>query len=91
MQEFARSIDVQPQWVKAESSRTFTYVRKYSAGGKTCKAKRVVWYDDARSLEAKLPLVERHGLRGIAIWALGNEGVGTWPSLTEFGRQLARR
>jgi spore germination protein YaaH len=91
MQEFARNLDVQPWWVKAESSRTFSYVKKYSSGGQTCKAKRVVWYDDARSLETKTPLVERYGLRGIAIWALGNEGVGTWPNLTDFGRQLARR
>jgi spore germination protein len=91
MQEFAKSIDVKPTWVERQSSRTFTYVRTYSSGGDTCKAKRVVWYDDARSLAAKTPLVERHNLRGIAIWALGNEGVGTWPNLTEFGRQLARR
>jgi spore germination protein len=91
MQEFAKSIDVKPTWNEQQSSRTFTYVRTYSSGGDTCKAKRVVWYDDARSLAAKTPLVERHNLRGIAIWALGNEGVGTWPNLTEFGRQLARR
>ena len=43
-----------------------------------------------QSLSAKVPLVDRFGLRGIAIWALGNEGAGTWTELTSFGRQLAR-
>ncbi len=90
MNAFARSIGKTPHWREKASSQRFTYVKTYSSGGLTCRAKRVVWFDDARSLRAKAPLVDRHALRGIAIWALGNEGAGTWPSLTDYGRTLAK-
>lgn len=91
MNAFAAQIGKTPLWHKRATSQHFTYVRTYSSGGKTCRAKRAVWFDNARSLRAKVPLVEEHGLRGIAIWALGNEGAGSWPTLTEFGRSLAKR
>jgi spore germination protein YaaH len=90
MGAFARSIGKTPRWREKATSQRFTYVRTYSSGGLTCRAKRVVWFDDAQSLRAKAPLVDRHALRGIAIWALGNEGAGTWPSLTDYGRTLAK-
>jgi spore germination protein len=90
MVAFAERIGKTPRWREAATSRRFTYVRTYSSGGLTCRAKRVVWFDDARSMQAKTPLVSRFGLRGIAIWALGGEGLRTWPMLTEYGRTLAR-
>ncbi len=90
MGAFARSIGKTPRWRDKATSQRFTYVRTYSSGGLTCRAKRVAWFDDAQSLRAKVPLVDRHALRGIAIWALGNEGAGTWPSLTDYGRTLAK-
>jgi spore germination protein len=91
MNSFAARIGKTPRWRGHATSQHFTYVRSYSSGGTTCRAKRAVWFDDARSLEAKVPLVEKHGLRGIALWALGNEGAGSWLNLTEFGRTLAKR
>jgi spore germination protein YaaH len=91
MNAFAARIGRTPRWQERATSQHFTYVRTYSGGGKTCRAKRSVWFDDARSLAAKVPLVDEHGLRGIAIWALGNEAGGSWPGLTEFGRTLGRR
>lgn len=91
MEDFAASIGKTPVWRKDATSRYFSYTRKYSVGDRTCRAKRVVWYDDARSLQAKVGLVQRHRLRGIAIWALGHEGAGTWSRLTRYGRQLATR
>jgi len=84
MQDFAASRGIDPTWSAAQSSRTFTYTQRYDVGGKTCKAKRVVWYDDARSVAAKLPLVDKHGVRGIAIWALGNETAGMWDRLAAY-------
>jgi spore germination protein len=90
MREFADSIDVRPVWRQNATSAHFTYVKTYRSGGKKCKAEREVWFDNARSLRAKTPLVERYDLRGIAIWALGNEGGRAWPTLTKYGRQLAR-
>jgi len=90
MNAFARKIGETPRWREQATSQRFTYVRTYSSGGLTCRAKRVVWFDDARSLKAKTPLVDSYGLRGIAIWAVGGEGAGTWPTLTEYGRTLAK-
>ncbi len=91
MGAFAQRIGKTPQWREKATSQRFTYTRTYSSGGLTCRAKRVAWFDDARSLKAKSPLVDRYGLRGIAIWAVGGEGAGTWPTLTEYGRSLAKR
>jgi len=34
-------------------------------------------------------VVDHYALRGIAIWALGNEGSGAWPLLKQYGRALA--
>jgi spore germination protein YaaH len=91
MEDFAASIGKKPIWRKDATSQYFSYTRKYSVGDRTCRAKRIVWYDDARSLQAKVGLVQRHRLRGIAIWALGNEGAGSWSRLTRYGRQLTTR
>jgi len=89
MRSFARSIGTTPEWKARGTSQRFTYVRKYSAGGDTCRVERVAWYDDARSLETKATVVDHYALRGIAIWALGNEGSGAWPLLKQYGRALA--
>lgn len=90
MWDFAASLGKTPEWRDRATSRRFTYVRTYSAGGDTCRAKRVVWFDDGQSLKTKAQLVDTYDLRGIAIWALGNEGRGAWPALREFGRTLAK-
>ena len=90
MREFAASIGVRPVWRANATSAHFTYVKSYRADGKKCKVEREVWFDNARSLRAKTPLVDRYNLRGIAIWALGNEGGRAWPTLTKYGRQLAK-
>ena len=87
-----RSIGVTPKWKERGTSQRFTYVRKYSGGGDTCRVKRVVWFDDARSLETKAPLVDKYGLRGIAIWALGNRGLSSLaaPEAVRSGAGRAR-
>jgi len=84
MQTFARSRGVTPSWSARDTSRTFTYVQKYAFGGRSCRAKRVAWYDDARSIHAKTGLVKRFQLRGVAVWALGYEAPGAWSPLTRF-------
>ena len=37
-----------------------------------------LWYEDARSVEAKLALVDRHGLGGAFFWRLGAVPDGIW-------------
>lgn len=90
MQALAASEGVKPRWSKQGTSRTFSYRTHYSGGGRSCVAKRVVWFDDARSTAAKLPLVERYQIRGVAMWALGYESGGTWARLKDYGRRVAR-
>lgn len=44
-------------------------------------ARRIVWFEDAASTAAKARLVERHRLRGVALWRMGGEDPATWPQL----------
>jgi|GEM_PF-367152 len=46
-------------------------------------AAHTVWFASARSLEAKLTLVEQEDLGGIAIWHLGNEDPRNWDVIRE--------
>ena len=53
--------------------------KQYSVGGKAlAPGKYVVWYENDASLQAKLSLVRKHGLRGAGSWALGQEDVAIW-------------
>lgn len=44
-----------------------------------------VWMEDARSLEAKLGLIDERGLRGFSAWVLGPEDPGIWVLLAGGG------
>ena len=52
---------------------------RYQVGGRD----RIVYFEDARSLAAKLRLVTAHGLAGIAIWRLGTEDPAIWPLISD--------
>jgi hypothetical protein len=41
--------------------------------------RRQVWFENAQSLNAKLEMMKRKGLRGFAAWRLGHEGAEFWP------------
>jgi len=38
----------------------------------------VVWFEDARSMEAKYKLVNEYGLRGVSFWQLGKAFPQNW-------------
>ncbi|WP_156290379.1 LysM peptidoglycan-binding domain-containing protein [Oceanobacillus salinisoli] len=40
-----------------------------------------VWFEDARSMQAKYDAVKEYGLRGISYWVLGNPFPQNWPVL----------
>jgi spore germination protein YaaH len=84
MESFASSRSISPRWDAASASRTFSYQQRYSTGSGTCVAKRRVWYDDARSLQAKLRLVTKYRVRGVSLWALGNETRAYWGKLSTY-------
>jgi spore germination protein len=91
LQDLATSRGINPRWSARGTSRTFTYTKKYSAGGRTCRAKRAVWFDDARSVAEKIRLVQQYQLRGVAMWALGYESDATWNKLRSYGETIAIR
>jgi spore germination protein len=59
------------QWDNAAKSRHFSYTDE---NGITHQ----VWYEDSRSLEYKLDLVNAYDIAGIAIWKLGDEDPDSW-------------
>ena len=88
---FAAARGIAMHWNRAGSSRTFTYRKRYTSGSTSCVARRVVWFDDAGSFRVKLPLVARYHLRGVAIWALGNETSSMWSTMQSYGASVAKR
>lgn len=60
-------------WNEAAAEASFTY----SAGG----ASHTVWYSDAASVSARLALVDRYGLSGVAFWRLGGEDPAVWSAV----------
>jgi len=45
--------------------------------------KHEVWFENEKALPFKLDLVNKHNLRGIAIWRLGNENKEFWESIED--------
>jgi spore germination protein YaaH len=45
---------------------------------KTGKIENMIWCDSSKGFEAKEKLVERHGLRGFSLWALGQGDKNLW-------------
>jgi len=46
--------------------------------------RHIVWFDDARSIEAKLGLVEEYGLNGVSYWNLMNYFPQNWLVLNSY-------
>ncbi len=60
---------------RGESSAWTAYRRRTCTRAHGCQMTwREVYYDDAQSLGAKYDLINRYGLRGAGIWALGYDG-----------------
>lgn len=63
-----------PRWDERWRSPWF----EYQASGET----HSVWYEDVRSVQEKLRLVEEYRLRGFAAWRLGMEDTRIWPVIS---------
>ena len=48
------------------------------------KAEHVVWFEDARSINAKFRLVSEYGLRGVSYWSLGKAFPQNWYMLDDM-------
>ncbi len=57
----------------------------YTVSGKTMAPGRyVIWYENDRSLEAKLNLVKKYDLKGAGSWSLGQEDASIWQSYSTW-------
>jgi spore germination protein YaaH len=50
-----------------------------------------VWFEDARSISAKLDVAQRYGVDGVFLWMYGPEDPGIWPAMTELAGQPVTR
>lgn len=75
VQERLATYNAQRQWDVASQSPWFTY----TVNGVTHE----VWYEDAASARAKLPLVTQLGLSGPVFWRLGGEDPDVWQVVRE--------
>ncbi len=63
------------RWDPVEQTAWLAYRRKWCDNRGACVTTwREVYYDDAASLRAKYDTINRYGLRGAGIWALGYDG-----------------
>ena len=67
-------LSLTPQWDEKRRSPWF----RYQASGTV----RSVWYENVKSIQEKVNLVERYHLRGFAAWRLGMEDPRIWPMLS---------
>ena len=64
------------RWDEKESSPHLSF----DAAGRRTE----LWYEDARSLRAKLQLARKMGFPGVSAWALGQEDPAFWTSLESW-------
>ena len=69
----ARSVGASPRWDRDAAAHTFTYARDGE--------QHTVWYEDARSAEAKVAVALRERLRGVTVWRLGGEDGRLWDAI----------
>lgn len=72
------------QWSATDGAPSFTYT---DDAGKT----HAVWYNDADSTKAKMSLVGKYYLAGVAFWAVGSEDMAQWPPLRDYALSIAKK
>lgn len=70
IQSLINQYTIAPKWHDSHKSPYFTYTKS--------GVKHEVWYENRQSTAAKLELVDKYNLRGVAIWRLGYEDPGIW-------------
>ncbi len=72
----ARLASTGPAWDEAEQAPHLMFVEQ---GGQT-----ELWYEDARSLGAKLDLAQTAKFAGVSAWSLGSEDPAFWTTLARY-------
>lgn len=73
-QALLNRLSLSPRWDEKHRSPWFEY--------HTSGTVNRVWYENARSIQEKLRLLEEYRLRGFAAWRLGMEDPGIWSMVT---------
>lgn len=79
----ARLPDVGRTWDDANAATRLTYAQD--------GVSHEVWFEDARSISAKLDVAQRYGVDGVFLWMYGPEDPGIWPAMTELAGQPVTR
>lgn len=74
--QLASQYGVEIQYDSTSQSPFFRYTDE---GGQ----QHEVWFEDARSMQAKYDTVKEYGLRGVSYWVLGNPFPGNWAVLRD--------
>ncbi len=70
IQSLINQYKIVPKWHEDYKTPYFTYTKS--------GVKHEVWYENRHSTAAKLEIVNKYNLRGVAIWRLGYEDPGIW-------------
>ncbi len=73
-QALAQTYSAAVQWDASAQESWFTYTDNQDAT-------HSVWYEDARSMQAKLDLAQRYQISSVVIWRLGGEDPAIWKDL----------
>ena len=72
------------QWSASDAAPYFTYT---ATDGVT----HVVWYNDVDATKAKMTLIGKYGVRGLAFWTVGYEDTRQWSSLRSYAIQRSTK
>jgi len=67
------------QYIKYDYKSQAPYFNYYDEN----KKEHVVWFEDARSVDAKFKLVDEYNLRGVSYWVLGLDFPQNWALLDD--------
>jgi spore germination protein len=72
------------QYSTTDAAPSFVYT---TAAG----VRHVVWYNDVDATKAKMNLVGRYAVHGLAFWAVGSEDARQWPALRSYAVQRSTK
>ena len=58
------------------------YVASYTVGNAT----RQIWFEEEKSIEAKMQVIQENNLAGVAGWKLGLEKSSVWPVISKYNK-----
>lgn len=76
VQALVSTFDPRVEWDSEAGSWHFTYTRDGQD--------HEVWFEDARSVQAKLDLIQNLKLSNVAFWRLGDEDQSVWPIVWDW-------